>query len=470
MSKMLKCLILPGLLLVLTSNALAADYRDWDDGHLGDHLWSSPNNWNPDGLPTMIGSTNNRTRIDPGSGGGDYPILDSTIFDVDPMGAFADRLYVGHGQGDGSTAALWITDGAKLTIGDDLNIAYNDGSHGICYVSGRDTIIEIGDDIKVGRRGDGTLMMIGGTINLDGVIEIPSPTGTQSLNMGHLQLDGGTINCSGLTMRPNSYSTGTMDVGGGELIITGDAKAAIEEFVNNDWITAFHGDGTLQLDYDATNPGKTTLTASHPLDPTPANGGTLNPGAVELSWTLPDPCVPGEPVLVDVYFTDNYDVLAQFTDPAAIQVVNRKNVTSVVVQTQAKTQYYWAIDAYIGDPNDPILGPIFSFLADNAPPSVNAGPDISTFLQDGTRTGLVSGTVTDDGAIQPYTVTWSVLEQPNDADSTFKDALIADPTAEETMVTVFAEGVYVLQLEADDGEYSGFDTMTINVHPDDWTN
>ena len=47
-------------------------------------------------------------------------------------------------------------------------------------------------------------------------------------------------------------------------------------------------------------------------------------------------------------------------------------------------------------------------------------------------------------------------------------AVIADPTALETMVTVSAEGSYVLQLEANDGEYTGSDTMTINVIPDDW--
>ena len=35
-------------------------------------------------------------------------------------------------------------------------------------------------------------------------------------------------------------------------------------------------------------------------------------GSVELRWTLPDPCVPGQPVPVDVYITDNYDELMQF--------------------------------------------------------------------------------------------------------------------------------------------------------------
>jgi hypothetical protein len=47
--------------------------------------------------------------------------------------------------------------------------------------------------------------------------------------------------------------------------------------------------------------------------------------------------------------------------------------------------------------------------------------------------------------------------------------VIADPTAEQTTVTVSAGGTYVLQLEANDGEYTSSDTMTINVIPDDWT-
>ena len=49
-------------------------------------------------------------------------------------------------------------------------------------------------------------------------------------------------------------------------------------------------------------------------------------------------------------------------------------------------------------------------------------------------------------------------------------AVIAVPTALKTMVIVSAEGSYVLQLEANDGEYTSSDTMTINTHPEDWTN
>jgi len=145
-------------------------------------------------------------------------------------------------------------------------------------------------------------------------------------------------------------------------------------------------------------------------------GGTImlrdSPGAVELSWTLPDPCVPGQPVPVDVYFTDDLTALQQFTDPAAMQVVNNQNVTSVVVQTQAKTRYYWAVDTYIGSAQDPVFGPIFSFLADNLPPVVDAGADVVTWLEDGSRTVNLDTTVTDQDAV---TVQWTVVSGPDAA-------------------------------------------------------
>jgi hypothetical protein len=321
------------------------------------------------------------------------------------------------------------------------------------------------ETINNGFRGPGTINMNGGNLIVTGFLKIARDPGA----VGHINLDGGTITANNFNMRQKEDTVGTMDVGGGVMTINGDLTSLVQGYIDNGWITAYDGDGTLNLDHNVSNPDLTTLTATHKLNPNPAHRAIATPGEVELSWTLPDSLVPGEPVLVDVYFTDNYDALAQFTDPAAIQVVNKQNVTSVVVQTQPKTVYYWAVDTYIGSDNDPILGPIFSFLADNAPPSVNAGPDINTFLQDGTRTGPVSGTVTDDGAIQPYTVTWSVVEQPSDDDPALPGAVIADPTAEQTTVTVSAEGTYVLQLEADDGEYTSSDTMTINVIPDDWT-
>jgi len=306
--------------------------------------------------------------------------------------------------------------------------------------------------------------MIEGTLTITNTLRIGREPGA----IGHLNLQGGTISAGSFVMRDKEGAVGTMDVGGGVLAVNGNQVSLIQGYIDQGWITAYKGNGTLRVEYNVTNPGQTTLTAIHKLNPHPANRAIVKPGTVELSWTLPDPRVPGQPVLVDVYFTDDYNALWNFTDPEAIRVVSKQNVTSVRVPAKSKTRYFWAIDTYIGDPNDPILGPIFSFTADNAPPLVNAGPDIDTILQEGTRTGPISGVATDDGAIQPLTVKWTVIQQPADADPSLSRAVIADPTALQTTVTVFAEGNYVLQLEANDGEYTSSDTLTIRVHPDNW--
>jgi hypothetical protein len=262
-------------------------------------------------------------------------------------------------------------------------------------------------------------------------------------------------------MRIESGSVGAMDVKAGTLLIDGDALSDVQGFIDNGWITAYDGDGTLLLDYNVTNEGQTTLKAVHMFNPNPADGVNTAPGEVELSWTLPDPCTPGESVSVDVYFTDDLNKLMQFTDPASMQVVSNQSVSSVVVQTKPKTRYYWAVDTYIGDPNDPIFGPIFSFVADNLAPKADAGADVVTWLEGDTRAGNLDATVTDNDA---YTVQWTVVSEPDDPNS--PDAVIADPSAEDTTITLSAVGEYVFQLEASDGEYTGSDTVTINVYND----
>jgi len=407
------------LVLGLVGN-VSADVQFNDSS--GDHLWSTPENWATGALPTL---NDGYVRI--------FVIPGPTVM--------ANESFVVEGIHLGNTGEVA---GALTLQGGTLQA----------------------ETINNGFRGPGTINMNGGNLLVTGYLKIARDPGA----VGHINLNGGTITANNFNMRQKEDTIGTMDVGGGVMTINGDLTSLVQGYIDNGWITAYDGYGTLNLDYNVSNPDLTTLTATHMLNPNPAHRAIATPGEVELSWTLPDSLVPGEPVSVDVYFTDDLQLLEQFTDPAAIQVVNKQNVTSVVVQTQTKTRYYWAVDTYVDSASDfPVVGPIFSFMADNAPPKVNAGPDISTFLQDGTRTGPMSPVVTDDGVIQPYTVMWSVVEQPSDADPALPDAVIADPTAEQTTVTVSAEGIYVLQLEANDGEYTSSDTVTINVHPDDWT-
>lgn len=97
---------------------------------------------------------------------------------------------------------------------------------------------------------------------------------------------------------------------------------------------------------------------------------------------------------------------------------------------------------------------------------VSTDGKIDTVLVDGTRTGPIAGVVTDDG--ENYTVLWSIVEQPSDADPNIPGAVIADPAALETTITLSAEGEYVLKLVADDGEYTGEAELIINAISDDW--
>jgi len=431
MFKKMTCLISFVLPLVLFDSASAIIF--WDDGGT-DHLWSTTTNWSPDTIPTIADSV---SIDDP----------EDTHCEIqDGITAQCSTLRVGNSS---FTTNLDISGGSLTADGAYIGVDNSIG-HGILNMSGG--LFSTGG-LQIGWSGIGTLNMTGGTIELSGNLVIPGQTGT-----GTVSLLGGTINASDLRM---TSASGSMDITLGTLILAGDDTTTIQTYIDDGWITAYDGKGTLRLDYNVTNEGKTTLTAISLLYPNPVDGSSVSPGEVELSWTLPEPSVPGQPVSVDVYFTDDLQALKQFTDPEVIRVVNNQNVTSVVVQAQPKTRYYWAIDSYIGSDDDPVYGPIFSFFADNMPPKVDAGADIVTWLEEGFRTGNLDATVTDDGAISPYTVQWTVVSEPNEG-----TAVIETATAEDTNITLAELGEYVLQLDAFDGEYSGSDTVTINVYND----
>ena len=435
MSKKVICLVSFVLVLGLVGN-VQAQTATWTDAAPGDHLWSTPTNWSE--FPTPA----HWAKVRGGPPG-------ATIANE---GAVARRVHVGYEEG----SALTVDGGTLVISGDDLLLGKNGGSATLNMISGT---INVYRDFEVGGGNPGIVNMTGGTIIVGDDFMIPESTASTA----EVNLDGGTIIVNGdLNMRADGGTmNGTMNITTGTLIINADVVSIVQGYIDNGWITAYGGNGTVQLDYDVTNEGKTTLKAVHMLNPNPADRDIVGPGEVELSWTLPDPCVPGQPVSVDVYFTDDLQLLEWFTDPAAMQVVSKQNVTSAVVQTQPKTWYYWAVDTYIGDPNDPIFGPIFSFLVDNKAPEADAGADAVTWLADGVRTKNLDATVTDDEA---YTVQWTVVSEPDDPNS--PDAVIADPSAEDTSITLSAVGEYVLQLEAFDGEYTGSDTVTINVYND----
>ena len=430
------CSVAVVLVLCLTLNLRAVETHWTDAGP--DQLFSTAENWNPQAVPTAVDDMFV-----------DQPDLTHCVV---PEGVTGEcgTLRVGN---SGSTTHLDITGGTFNVTGGCYIGVDNPTGHGIMNMMAG---LFTSPDMNLGLRATGTLNMTGGIIELGWDLKIPGNSGTGTAN-----LNGGTLKALNLNL---TSALGFMDITAGTMILDGDDRAVLRRYITDRRLTAYDGKGTIHMDYDVTNPGMTTVTASHPLMPVPADNGLASPGEVELSWTLPDPIIPGLPVLLDVYFTDDLEALEMFTDPDAMRIVSKQSATSAVVQTEAKKRYYWAVDTYIGNTDAIILGPIFSFLADNQAPQVDAGADVVTYLQDGIRVGDIAATVVDDGAIQPYTVQWTVLSEPDDPNN--PDAVIADPTAEASSVTLSALGTYVLQLEADDGEYQGSDTVTINVYAD----
>ncbi|MFC1652503.1 hypothetical protein ACFL3F_02175 [Planctomycetota bacterium] len=410
--KILRILAL-AMVMSLMGTAGAATLA-WTPGN--DSFWSTPDNWSTGTLPTTADTAS--VNAVPG------PIVASEGIEV-------GIIWVGNG---GSEAELTV-DGGTLTTTQWVIVGVKTGDNGT--INMRSGAFTVNSTLLLGDREEGT---------------------------GHINLDGGVLTVNNLEMRRGADTVGTMDVQAGTLLVNANAEATIQGYIDNGWITFYDGNGTYELDFGIRNEGQTTLTAVSNLNPSPPDGGVASSGDTELSWTLPDHLVPGTPVLVDVYFSDDYNALWNFTDPESMQVVTKENVSSVVVKTLPKTRYYWAVDTYIGDPNDPNIGSIFSFIADNKAPEVNPGADVVSWLVDGVRTRNLDATVTDDGAIAPVTVQWTVVSEPDDPNS--PDAVIADPTAEDTSVTMSAVGTYVLQLDAFDGEYTGSDTVTIYVYAD----
>lgn len=419
------------LSLVVDVQAVATHWTDAGP----DSQFNTPENWSPQAVPTAA----------------DDMFVDSPdgTHCVVPAGVDGQcgTLRVGNSV---FTTNLDIAGGSFTVTGGCYIGVDNASGHGILNVSGG---LFTSADMNLGLRGTGTLNMTGGTVQLGWDLKIPGNSGT-----GKAHLNGGTLKALNLDL---TSALGSMDITAGTMILVGDDIATLQTYIDDGRLTAYDGQGTVHMDYDVTNSGKTTVTASHPLNPIPADGIIISSGSIELGWTLPDSLVPGQPVLVDVYFTDNLELLKSFSDPAAIQIVSKQNLTSIARQTQPKVRYYWAIDTYIGDPDDPFLGPIFSFFADNIPPNVDAGGDDVTWLADGVRTKTLNATVTDDEA---FTVQWTVVSEPHDPNS--PDAVITDPGAENTSIVLSALGEYVLRLEAFDGEYTGSDTVTINVYAD----
>ena len=316
-------------LLLLSWCSFAADISYTDDG--ADHLWSNTANWNGGAFPndSLTGAACNN---------------DGTVLQIT----------------NGIDA---VCKGFMLGMYGDTNSAEISGGTLTCVW------LDVGRVNQNG--GNGTLEVTGGNITVSGKLSIPNQFDTlidpAKIGAGHVDLFGGTISCGSFLMGNRQVGAnggiGTMNMTNGTLIVNGDQTAQIQGYIDNTWITAYGGEGYFNLDYNARNSGKTTLTAGNDAqasNPNPAHeaeGISINP---VLSWTAG---VAAESH--DVYF-------GATNPPAFIDNQALAETTYSPGPLTFNTTYYWRINEVQG--SEVFAGPFWSFTTGSLPLAVQ-NPD-----------------------------------------------------------------------------------------------
>ncbi|MGB2863338.1 MAG: hypothetical protein WBC05_08440 [Sedimentisphaerales bacterium] len=360
MSRKLIYLVSFVFMLGLAGNAPAEDFQ-WDNSS-GDSLWRTAENWNLNKLP--------------GEGDALYVdwIRDPTeiIIDADSDAKCNSITLSNDSVSRQDYVHLHMT-GGTLFAGNLIRIGREE--------SGKFTL-DAGDvtcySFQLGRKdpSKGVAYINGGTITVETNTRVPRG-GSQG---SELHLNGGILYTVGLVMNePDdelSGTNGSTDITEGVMILTSeeDQTEKMKEYVTNGWLTAYGvksgellEDGRLamvQMDYDVTNPGMTTVwaTISAPTQaraPIPQDGATMQlVEAKAISWT------PGNrAVRHDIYFGANEDAVANAdaSDTTGIYQ-GRKNANAYILPEalQWGGTYYWRIDEIEAD--DTVhTGPVWSF-------------------------------------------------------------------------------------------------------------
>ncbi len=122
---------------------------------------------------------------------------------------------------------------------------------------------------------NGGILNVGGNIGL-GTINASTPSGGFGfLNVG----DGGVLNLTTISPVTSIQPGSKLDISGSGVVTkTDDFTAVMSAYTNAGRITAYGGTGTIGIDYNNTNVGKTTLWAIAPAAPPPTNA-VWNPAA-----------------------------------------------------------------------------------------------------------------------------------------------------------------------------------------------
>jgi len=350
--------------LSMVGTTLGADFV-WDNSS-GDSLWSNPENWDLNKIPDAGDAVYINWRSDP----------TEVIIDAETEARFESVTVSNDSVGGQDYVHLHMT-GGTLSAGNLIRIGRE--QLGMFTIDDGDVTCSA---FQLGRKdpSKGVVNINGGTVTVSTNTRVPRG-GSQG---SELHLNGGILYSDGLVMNdPDdelSGTNGSLDIAGGVLVLTSeeDQTEKIREYVQNGWITAYGvnsgellQDGRLalvQIDYNVTNPGMTTVwaVAANPVQarsPQPKDGAILGiTDATSLNWTAGETAVRH-----DLYFGNSLEDVnaADITDTTGIYR-GGQDVSGYIFPEALGwgVTYYWRVDEIEAD-NTLHTGPLWSFTVAN---------------------------------------------------------------------------------------------------------
>ena len=242
----------PGKTTVTTTAPPPVTTTVWNPS--GNALWTSSANWTGGAAP-MNQSQNLKVVFN--VEGAPECVLSTT--------ATVAQLAMGD-NGTSNGNHLMLASGAKLTCGLDAigavnwtAVGYNEPATMTVETNGT---LDCRSHLWVGFTSTafGTLDINGGIVNVAGMFGLGWSGGTGSVSVRN----GGSLNLSGFDPTQSISATSVLDIESGSLIIQGNQTAAVNGYILANRIVAYHGLGTLNVDYNILHAGQTTVSATPP--------------------------------------------------------------------------------------------------------------------------------------------------------------------------------------------------------------
>lgn len=266
--------------VMVASQAMAADIRYMNSG---DYL--EPTGWQGGVIP----GTNDTARFNWGNNtvtlAGEAPLLRRFQMGVDESGHLVvnaggklnttgtQNSTVGNNSNAGIIGRLTVNAGGEVNVTNVLFV----GASATGIVTNDGGTVNITSHLWAGSGAvgvgtisiaNGGILKVGGNIGL-GTVNASTPSGGKA--SVYVQ-DGGVLNLNQISPVTSIQPNSVLDISGsGVVTIPNDLTAVMSAYTNALRITAYGGLGTVGIDYNNTNVGKTTLFAIAPLTPPPTN-------------------------------------------------------------------------------------------------------------------------------------------------------------------------------------------------------